>query len=164
MSFRVLPGDVRAVGAVGAESAWAVQPDARLESDRAAVWVEAKRIGRSSFQEHQLARTLAALLSHARDRTPLLLLVLGAPPPVQVQRLGKVGVAEAVDHSLPHLGPAVDRRRARDAAESVCWITWDGIDAAIADADAAYRNDDASTLAAVHRMADGVRGAIARHG
>ena len=69
-----------------------------------------------------------------------------------------------MEHSQPYLGPAVDRRRVQDAVDAVCWITWDEIDAAIADAAARYRNEDASTLAAVHRMADGVRGAIARHG
>ena len=148
LSFSVLPGDVRTVGPAGTQSARAVQPDGRLKSDRTAVWLEAKRIRPSSVQERQLARTLAALLSNARDLAPLLLLVLGAPPPVQVQRQGRVRVAEAVEHPLPHLGPAVDRHRVRDAVESVRWITWDEVDRAIADVAAGYANADRSTLAA----------------
>lgn len=49
LSFSVLPGDVRAFGPDGAVSALAVQPDARLASDRAAVEVEAKP-GRKASQ------------------------------------------------------------------------------------------------------------------
>ena len=95
---------------------------------------------------------------------PLLLLGLVAPPPLHVRGAGPLDLAEAVEHSLPQLGPAVDRQCVRDAVDAICWITWDEIDHAIADAAADYRNADASTLAAVHRMASGLRGAIARHG
>ena len=44
MTVSVLPGDVHGVRTDGAPTPWSVQPDVRLESWRATVWVEAKRI------------------------------------------------------------------------------------------------------------------------
>lgn len=164
MSFRLLPGDVPAVDGDRRQSAWAVQPDARLESDRVAMWVEAKRMRRSSFQRHQIGRTLAALLSNANGRSPVLLLVLGEPPPVQVQGLGRISLQESVEHSLPHLGPTVDAQAVRDAASAISWTTWSEIGSAVTDATDGYRNHDPSTTAAVMRMADSLLGAIAWHG
>lgn len=61
-----------------------VQPDGVLVSPSCYVLIEAKRIRRSAFQAEQLAREYAAVLQEAHGRTPLLLLLLGAPPPVSV--------------------------------------------------------------------------------
>ena len=82
----VLPGDVHGVRADGSATPWSVQPAVRLESSRVAVWVEAKRIRPASFQPHQLARTLHALLTTTQGRLPLLLLILGTPPPIRSPR------------------------------------------------------------------------------
>lgn len=61
-----------------------VQPDATIVSPATYTLIEAKRIRRSSFQVGQLAREFVALMATAGDRSPLLLLFLGSPPPVQV--------------------------------------------------------------------------------
>ena len=78
--LRVLPGDVRGASANGEPTTWTVQPDVRLDTPTTLCLIEAKRIRSSSFQKHQIARTLHALLGEAGDRTPLLLLVLGEAP------------------------------------------------------------------------------------
>ena len=71
----LLPGDVFL-----GQTRVHVQPDATILTPFTYVLVEAKRIRSSSFQVDQLAREFVAVLQEAEDRTPLLLLVLGAPP------------------------------------------------------------------------------------
>ena len=92
--FDVLPGDL-----VMPELAVRAQPDALLRSEHSFVFVEAKRIRTSAFQDEQLARELLLTTHHAAGRHPLLLLVLGAPPPIPVRGHGRLGMADAV-----HLG------------------------------------------------------------
>jgi hypothetical protein len=65
-----------------------VQPDALLETVGGYVLVEAKRIKKASFQREQLAREYLAVLREAKARDPVLLLILGSPPPVTVKKQG----------------------------------------------------------------------------
>jgi hypothetical protein len=123
MTVSVLPGDVHGERADGSPTPWSVQPDVRLESWRAALWVEAKRIRPASFQPHQLARTLHALLTTTGDRLPLLLLVLGAPPPIRVARVGTLDIPDAVEHSLALFDDQQDLLTT-GAREAVAWLTW----------------------------------------
>jgi hypothetical protein len=163
LAFSVLPGDVRAVGAGGTPSSWTVQPDVVLESPTRTVWVEAKRIRRSSFQEHQIARTLHALTSSTAPRNALLLLVLAAPPPIPVKGIGPLDIDAAIRRSLDHVVEPAGRDALLQAAFSIAWITWDEVEAAVAAAARAYTNPDPSTEAAVQRMAAEVARAIAWH-
>ena len=144
MNLEILPGDARAVLGDGSISTWAVQPDVRLESPRSTVWVEAKRIRASSFQEHQITRTLHAMLTSTAQETRLLLLVLDSPPPLKVQGVGAVGIAEAVAHSTSAIeGPEREMLLAA-GRDSVAWITWDELAAAVRQAADLYACGDAS--------------------
>lgn len=162
MTVSVLPGDVHGVQADGTPTPWSVQPDVRMESWRAAVWVEAKRIRPASFQPHQLARTLHALLTNIDQQVPLLVLVLGTPPPIRVARVGTLDIPEAVEHSLASFDDQQDLL-ATGAREAVAWITWAELASAVRHAVARLDVPDPSATASVRRMADGVDRAIAWH-
>lgn len=151
----VLPGNV------------VVQPDATVSSPDSFVLVEAKRIRRSSFQAHQLPRELAAVMNHANDRAPLLLLILGAPPPVAVQSRGRISIADAIAAA----GPALDDWLiAADAEEVlagldqvVAWITWSEIAAIVTDAAAGASKWAGGAHRTIDRLVHEVTRAIARH-
>lgn len=163
LTTQVLPGDVRATLEDGSTSAWAVQPDARLESHRTTVWVEAKRIRSASFQENQIARTLHAMLTSTGHEIRLLLLVLGSPPPLKVHRVGTVGITKAVAHSTSAIeGPEKEMLLAA-SRDSVAWITWDELAAAVRRAADLYACGDSSTVAAVRRTSAAITRAIAWH-
>ena len=92
-----------------------VQPDGTLVSPSSYVLIEAKRIRRSSFQPEQLAREYAGAMQEAQGRTPLLLLILGGPPPVSVAGAGRLSIEDAVKRhfgEVLHARPdATDARR-----------------------------------------------------
>jgi hypothetical protein len=164
MTISVLPGDVNGIQADGTPTPWTVQPDVRMQTWRAAVWVEAKRIRPSTFQPHQLARTLHALTTTTDQQIPLLLLVLGAPPPVRVARVGTLDIREAIAHSLPLIGDQREQDLLAAAAdEVVAWITWAELARAVRRAVDRHFIPDASTGAAIRRMAAAVDQAIAWH-
>ena len=95
----LLPGDVF-LGRTGVH----VQPDATIITPTTYALVEAKRIRPSSFQADQLAREFVAVLQEARGRTPLLLLVLGVPPPVKVRGLAeRIDIATAISTRLSNV-------------------------------------------------------------
>lgn len=107
-----------------------VQPDATMICPGTYVLVEAKRIRRSSFQAHQLPRELIALVREAREHSPLLLLVLGDPPPVVVKGRGRISLQDALTSDLtelltrtPEVYVTPDELIAR-VQEVVAWITW----------------------------------------
>lgn len=162
MTVSVLPGDVYGVRAGGTPTPWSVQPDVRMESRRAAVWVEAKRIRPCTFQPHQLARTLHALLTTADQQVPLLLLVLGTAPPIRVARVGTLDIPEAVEHSLAQFDGQQDLLTA-GSRESVAWITWTELSLAVRRATDLLNVADPSVAASVRRMTDAVDRAIAWH-
>lgn len=73
-----------------------VQLDAMAETDQSRIFIEAKRIGISSFQEEQLDRTFIIALRESQQRQPRMLLILGEPPPVKVKKLGRVEIADGI--------------------------------------------------------------------
>jgi hypothetical protein len=89
-----------------------VQPDAIISSSNSYVLVEAKRLRRSSFQPEQLAREYLAVTQQANGRTPLLLLILGAPPPVAGRASGDSASRTPSPGSWPR-GCPERRNRAR---------------------------------------------------
>jgi hypothetical protein len=165
LEVSVLPGDVRGTHVDGTPTSWAVQPDVRMESGRTAVWVEAKRIRPSTFQPHQLARTLHALLTTTTgEQLPLLLLILGTPPPVRVARVGTLDLSEAIAHSLDQFPDPRDQEALTLAAtEALAWITWDELATTVRHAADSLAIPNHSMAATVQRMADGVNRAIAWH-
>jgi hypothetical protein len=107
-----------------------VQPDATIVTQRSYVLVEAKRIRSSSFQTEQLAREFVALMRDCGSKVPLLLVLLGAAPPVRVKGLGWFDLSEAVATNLagvvsrtPELAIAPDDLVGQ-IPEVVAWITW----------------------------------------
>jgi hypothetical protein len=92
--------------------------------------IEAKRICTSTFQPEQLATEYVALMRATRNRTPLLLLILGSAPPVAVRGLGRMRIEDAI--SL-HLRSVLERTEDHELDESflkqcvpevLAWITW----------------------------------------
>lgn len=130
----LLPGNYYLIPsmAAGHTEGLSVQPDAWISGARSLVLVEAKRIRSSSFQREQLARELVLVTRDARtsNRVPLLLLILGKEPPVQVQGHGKQSISDAIELHLEsvllraenHSLIAADLME--DIPESVAWITW----------------------------------------
>src|SRR5262249_31584426 len=88
-----------------------VQPDATIAGPSSYVLLEAKRIEGGSSQPQQLAREYLAVTRAAHEHTPLLLLVLGAPPPIKVTGLGRMSIADAIRLHLPALRAVVDHPR-----------------------------------------------------
>lgn len=164
MGVQVLPGDVQATLKDGSTSAWAVQPDVRLESHRTTVWVEAKRIRSSSFQEHQIARTLQAMLTSTNHEVRLLLLLLGSPPPVKVKGRGAVSIADAVAHSASTIAGPEKEMLIAASRDAVAWLTWDELATAVQSAAKLYGGADSSTVLAVRRTAAAIDRAITWHG
>ncbi|GAA2501940.1 hypothetical protein [Terrabacter carboxydivorans] len=140
------------------------QPDVLIDSAETFVFVEAKRLRRSSFQADQLAKELLLAAEHGQGRNPVLLLVLSAPPPIRVQGHGTLTIEEAV-----LLGQQlISARRGRqvgvpNALDSVAWTTWGDIGRAVAAAAQDYNNPDESTHNAVTRIAMTVSEALRIH-
>lgn len=159
----VLSGDIE-LGRSGVT----VQPDALITGPSTYVLVEAKRIRRSSFQERQLAREFVAVLQEAADRTPLLLVILGSPPPVVVRGFpDRVDPATAIAGRLntvegrEGLGLSDDELVAR-APEILAWTTWSEIRDVVVQARDEMR--DAGELSGtVDRLCEAVVTAIEWH-
>jgi hypothetical protein len=145
-----------------------VQPDAAITTPTAHALIEAKKIGRSSFQPQQLAREYLAVTREASDRTPLLLLILGTPPPVAVTGHGRLPVHDAIAHHLPtvhtlaHHPSPLDELTAR--IPDVCaWTTWHDLAHTVLTQHAHTTNTDPSTTAAITRLVTSITHAVARH-
>ncbi|GHG08894.1 MULTISPECIES: hypothetical protein [Amycolatopsis] len=114
---------------VGKAAPVLVQPDALLHGQSRRVSLEAKRLRASSFQVEQLTREYPTVTPLAGARIPLLLLILGAPPPARVASHGRITMTDAIDqHSTPStpgsrapVGPYPPPRRLE---RSAAWITW----------------------------------------
>jgi hypothetical protein len=155
----LLPGDL-----AHPDVAIRAQPDVLLDSQESFVFVEAKRPHRSSFQPEQLAKELILTMEHGRGRHPVLLLILGAPPPIRVQGHGALAIDDALQ-----LGQRLISARhghqveAPDASEALAWTTWAQIGADVAAASTSYGNSDESTDQAVSRIALTVTEALRVH-
>ncbi len=153
----VLPGDIQPRTKAGDEPSWSVQPDAIIDSAAAYCLVEAKRISGGSFQPMQLARTAIAARDLAGTRPPLVLLVLGSPPPVLVKGRGRhaVDVAATLDEVAGHVMP--------DPAATLAWVTWHQI-AKVATAGVGQLPDmDPSVAASIERLARRVADVVNWH-
>lgn len=157
LTVEVLPGDLTT-----ADGDVRVQPDVTMSSDSMFVLVEAKAPNdRSSFQPEQLARELVVTRDHARGRLAVLLLVLGAEPPVPVRGHGRMAVDEAI--ALGLTGLAARGVNASRGQVDVCWTTWGAVADRTALALAGFRNADPSVVSAVSRLAHQLTNAIRVH-
>lgn len=114
------------------------------------------------FPPHHLAGTLHALLTTTGQQTRLLLLVLGAPPPIRVARVGTLDIPEAVEHTRAQFDDQQDLLAA-GARDAVAWITWAELARVVRHAAARLDVPDPSLAASVRRMADALDRAIAWH-
>ena len=57
----------------------------------------------SQFQSRQLAREFVMAHRLAAGRRPMLLLIISNPPPVKVQKRGKISIREAIIAALPEV-------------------------------------------------------------
>ncbi len=147
-----------------------VQPDAAVVSPSTYTLIEAKRIRRSSFQVNQLAREIVALLSIADDRSPLLLLLLGSPPPVAVAGRGRLSLEGAVAAGLadvlaatPEVKVSLDALMDR-LPETIGWITWGEISDVTHRQASLFREAPDGLAGTVSRLASAVIDAIEWHG
>lgn len=146
-----------------------VQFDAMIRTEESAIFVEAKRIGRSSFQPEQPARTYLIALRESAPLVPKVLFILGAPPPVAVAKHGKLDIETAVKQTLEEvyaktqhlrfsLSEAVDRIRG-----TVGWITWQEISGAVTLANKGFSNADPFVVEAVNRTSRFVSESVKWH-
>jgi len=145
-----------------------VQPDALLETADGYVLVEAKRSRRSYFGPEQLAREYLAVVREAQARDPVLLLIIGSPPPVTVKKQGLRDIAEAIKEHLPQvLAKTGAGGRSDDLVnripEIVSWITWTEIQTVVARQLSSMKIEDPSLRGTVERLATAVSTAIAMH-
>lgn len=141
------------------------QPDALLRADRSLVFVEAKRIKTSAFQAEQLVRELLLTGHHAAGRTPLLLLVLGAPPPIPVRGHGRLDIADAVALGADLISERLGQDIAiGDPMATIAHITWNEIAGIIKRGAEAYVSADDSALRAIRRIAAAAVDAVSAHG
>lgn len=155
----VLPGDLTHP-LVGIRA----QPDVRIDSPGAFVFVEAKRPRSSTFGSDQLAKELILTVEHARGRRPTLLLVLGTPPPVRVRGHGLFSIEDAVQLGQESL--AMKRQRpvdVPDPTEIVAWTTWADIAAHVDAALHDFPTGDSSILNAVTRVGGAIADAVIAH-
>lgn len=159
MTFDVLPGDLGADG-------WGVrvQPDVLLSSDDTLVFVEAKAIRRAAFQTEQMARSVLVAQAHAAGRRAVLLLVLGAPPPIAVKGLGRMTPEEAVVSGMAAIAARRPAMINEDTNVEILWITWSEIAQATAASAAAFPARDQSVSGCLRRLADSLVSAVAFHG
>ena len=159
--LQVLPPEIHlAPSATTKKGKGIVQPDGHLSTESVYCFVEAKRIRSSSFQPHQLAREVVAATQQARDRTPLLMLLLGKEPPVRVRKHGVLSIKDAVDLSLAHVveNEAENFRLSTEQVqdrlpETVCWITWQEVGEVVAEQARTFMGRPDSVNRAVMRMA-----------
>jgi hypothetical protein len=149
-----LPGGIR------------VQPDAEFSMPASYVLVEAKRIGRASFQRTQLAKEYLAVRQAAGSRIPLLVLILGTPPPIAVKETGAMTPEEAVMRFLPELtGGAVQDAGplAADVREAIAWTTWTEIAATVESQCEAFAGQDRGLEGTIRRLCSSVGQAVRWH-
>ena len=172
LDFRPIPSGRHALrpNAETHQEAIDVQFDAMAETCSSRIFIEAKRIGISSFQEEQLARTFLIALRESDNLAPRVLLLLGSPPPVKIKQVGRVDVKEgilarieAVYEKTDYLNLSLAEAESR-IDECVAWITWDEIKMSVERSMQQYENPDSSTYAAVKRVAEFVKDSIEWHG
>jgi hypothetical protein len=143
-----------------------VQPDAIIESPTVYAWVEAKRANGGSFQPDQLAREYYCVTKAANGRQPLLLLLIGDPPPLSIKSHGLLMPEDAVVAGLPELcgrysvhPEALDSLTA-SISERVAWITWEWLVEVLEDRLRSLGPLPPSLLASLRRIVCSATGAV----
>jgi len=170
ISVKLLPGNFYLKPSQDShQAAIGVQPDAIIETKDVYALVEAKRIKRSSFQKEQLAREYLITLRESNGRAPLLILLLGKKPPIQVKEEGLKSIRENLEDNLESVldkieGITYTYQELLDMIDStVYYLTWEEIYSIIKLQRDNYGNDCASTKMAILRIADTFLNSIENH-
>jgi hypothetical protein len=146
-----------------------VQPDASVVTASCYAMIEAKRIRRSSFQPQQLAREYLAVTREARTRAPLLLVVLGAAPPVLIAGEGRMAIHDAIArqlsavHGLTSGHPVPLDKLAARITDVCAWITWSELVDVVLEQQGRLSIADPSISASVSRLVTSIVRSVARH-
>lgn len=156
-----LPGDIPLNPSIK------VQPDAMLTGPTTLTLIEAKGPKASAFNHDQLSREYRVLLQEAAGRTPLMLLVLGSPPPARVKkREGLHDLQDAIAWELRSHEHGVDSRELDDMiariGTTVAWTTWMRIGTVVDRARSSYA-DAGPGRVTVRRLAETIPAAVAWH-
>ena len=163
-AISLLPGDLRLAG-----STIRVQPDALVTSASTYTFVEAKRIRSSRFQTDQLAREFHVTLQQAGDRVPLLLVILGSPPPVVVSQIpGRVPLEEAIAQRLDQVATQWESPSGAEdlvdlIPDTVAWTTWAEIRAVLTANRQRFSDVPCGLGSTVTRLCDAAATAIEWH-
>ena len=147
----------------------AVQPDSLLISDSVYTLIEVKRIRRSSFQKEQLAREFYLVCREAKNKMPLLLLIIPKEPPVSIAGGGKKNIVEHIKETLKKVYLQADSsvlslEELTSLVENhVAWITWEEIYNLVKKQVLNYDSNNHSEKNSVERLCNALLEAIERH-
>ncbi|XVX20383.1 hypothetical protein ACQP1U_00460 [Actinomycetota bacterium] len=125
--------------------------------------MEAKAIRRAAFQTEQMARSVLVAQAHAAGRRAVLLLVLGAPPPITVRGLGRMTPEEAVTSGMAAIAARRPEAGVEAAQVEILWVTWAEIARVVPEGLAASRDLDPSAFASLSRLANSLADAVEAH-
>ena len=146
-----------------------VQPDGLLVTPSCHVLLECKGMGTSSFQPEQLSREFACVVRDAGSALPLLLLIMPTVPPVPVKGHARLPVGAAIGL---YLEPVLARTSGLDTPledllaripNTVAWITWNEVQAAVANAHIDLAALPVGVAGTVQRLRDDLVKAIDWH-
>jgi hypothetical protein len=146
-----------------------VQPDGILESSSIYGLLELKRIKKGSFQPLQLAKEYYLVTRDAKDKLPLLLLIIPHEPPVSVQSNGRVDIVEYIYQTLPEVYATADSHHKSlsdlqsNIKEHVAWITWPEIRAILSRLKDSYESKITSHNQSIQRICEALIQAIDFH-
>ena len=158
-TVEILPGDF-----LHAEYGFKAQPDALITSTQSYVLVEAKRIRRSSFGPEQVARELLLAEQAAAGRTPLLLIVLGAEPPVSLRGHGTMTLTDSAVLGAELISARLGRPvKIPNLESTIAYISWAHIADRVQSAVSAYLENDVSASRTTQRLATTLLEAVRVH-
>lgn len=109
------------------------------------------------------------MTGRASERTPLLLLILGSPPPVPVAGGGALSIHDAITRFLPGVHQfAVDHPLILDdlgarIADVCAWTTWHDLAATVTAQHRELAISDPSIAATITRLTKAVISSVAHH-
>ncbi len=169
--FTLLPGNHPLVPSGDRhQTQMSVQPDGIIETPSTYTILKAKRIRISSFQPEQIAREFALTIRDAGPRKPILLLIIGASPPIKVAKHGKLSLPEAISLYLDSVLVRAENhsftpQHARLLINDVvCWITWHEIAEIVKWQRDLFQTADESMQGCINRLSASVTDAISWHG
>ena len=146
-----------------------VQPDGIVETNSIYGLLELKRIRSSSFQPLQLAREFYLVTREAKEKIPIMILVIAKEPPVPVRTIGRVGLVSYIQKTLPEVYSSADSHhlsliQLQDMVEDhISWITWSEIRTIISNLKEKHQSNNTSIDASITRLCDTLINAIDFH-